>query len=63
MRHALGDVVQRAKLVGIHHEFLEAGDETALQPAAGMQHEVDAGQQADIQRIGCLVGGLRIGQL
>ena len=31
---ALGEVVQDAKLVGVHHEFLEAGDQAAFQPAA-----------------------------
>ncbi len=58
-----GEAVQDAELVGIHDVFLVGGDQPALEPAAGMQHEVDPGEEADVERVGALVAGLRIGQL
>ena len=59
---APGEVMQGAKLIGIHHELLEADYQPALQPAAGVQHEVHARQQPHVQAVRRLVGRLRIRQ-
>ena len=61
--HALRQMVQRSQLVGVHHELFVGRHKAALQPAAGMQHEVDARQQTHVEAVGGFVGGLRIGQL
>ena len=37
--------VHHAGLVRVHHELLVAHGETALEPACGVQHEIDAGEQ------------------
>jgi hypothetical protein len=58
-----GEFVQGPQMIGVHDEFLEAGDQPAFEPAAGMEHEVHAAQQGRIQRVGRLIGGLGIGQL
>jgi hypothetical protein len=51
-RHALRQMVQRAKLVGVHHEFLVGRHQPAFQPAAGVQHEVHARQKRHVQAVG-----------
>ena len=61
--HALGHLLQRPKLIRIHHEFLERRHKAAFQPAAGMQHEVHAAQERRVERVRRLVRRLRIGKL
>mgnify|MGYP001816428581 CR=1 FL=1 len=48
---ALCDAVQRAQLIRVHHEFFVGGHQAALKPPAGMQHEIDARQEAHIERV------------
>ena len=50
-------------LVRVHDEFLVADGQPALQPAGGVEDEVDAGQDGRLERGGGLVGGLGIGDL
>ena len=55
--------MRHAELVDVHHEFLVAGGETALEPAGRMQHEIGAGKDRRVQRVGAFVGRLRIRNL
>ena len=50
-------------LVGIEDELLVADGEPALEPAGGMQDEVDAAEDRRVERRRRLVGGLRVGDL
>ena len=55
-------MVQRAQLIGIHHEFLERGDQPAFQPATGVEHKVHPRQKPHVQTVRRLIGCLRVGQ-
>ena len=61
--HPLGQMVQGAKLVGVHHEFLVTRDQPALQPTAGVQHEVDPRQKRHVERVCRFIRRLRVRQL
>ena len=59
---ALGQMVQRAQLVGVHHELFVRRHQAAFQPTAGVQHKVHARQKPHVQAVGRFVGRLRVGQ-
>ena len=61
--HAARQCLHHRELVDVHHELLIARDEPAFEPARGVRHEVDAGEQGRQQRVRALVRGLRIGRL
>ena len=50
-------------LVGVEDELLVADGEPALEPAGGVEHEVDAGEDRRLEGRGRLVGGLGVGDL
>ena len=50
-------------LVGVEDELLVADGEPPLEPAGGVEHEVDAGQDRRAERGGRFVGGLGVGDL
>ena len=54
---------RHAALVGVHDELLVADRQAALEPARGVEHEVDAGEDGRLEGRGALVGRLRIGHL
>ncbi len=61
-RHPGGHLVKGAELVGVDHEFLEARHQPALEPAAGVEHEVDARQKPHVETVCAFETGLRVGQ-
>ena len=61
--HAFAKPLLHAQLVYVHHEFLVAGYQPALEPAGRMQHEIRAREHRRVQRIRAFIGGLRIRDL
>ena len=61
--HAGEQRVHHAGLVGVHDEFLVAHGEAALEPAGGVQHEVDARETGGEQGVGRFERRLRIRDL
>ena len=59
----LGEHMHDAELVGVHDELLVGRGEAALHPAGGVKDEIRAGMDGRDQRLGALIGGLRIGDL
>ncbi|MNE85079.1 hypothetical protein D3C80_1820360 [compost metagenome] len=60
---AFGHLLHHAKLVLVDHELLVGRDEPAFEPAGRMQHEVGAGKQRHVQRIGRFMRGLSVRNL
>ncbi len=60
---ALSELLLHAELVLVDHELLVGGDEAAFEPAGRVQHEIRAGKQRHVQRVGRFMGGLRIRDL
>ncbi|MNL48296.1 hypothetical protein D3C87_1711390 [compost metagenome] len=56
-------LLHHAELVLVDHELLVGRDQTAFQPTGRMQHEVGAGKQCHVQRVGRFVRCLSVRHL
>ena len=60
---AVEEYLNHGRLVGVHDELFVAHDEAALEPAGGVEHEIDAGEHGSLEGVGGFVGGLGVGGL